>query len=72
MKEYIIWLVANGGGPVGTMEDDEAERLKQAFKEQRPGIYEFKDTDGSTLVDLRQVAVLAINDVPDTDRKAGF
>ena len=53
------------------MEDDEAERLKQAFTEQRSGIvHEFKDTDGSLLINLRQVAVLAINDVPDTDRKA--
>lgn len=71
MKEYVFWF-SGGYGPVGLMEDEEAERMKQAIKDQRPGIHEFKDTDGSFLVNVSQVTALAINNLLNHDRKAGF
>lgn len=71
MKEYILWL-DKGEAIYGTITSAEAERLKKAFRDQRPEVCEIQDTDGSTLVNLRQVAALAINDVPDHNRKVGF
>lgn len=70
MKEYILWL-ESGEAPVGQMEDDEAQRLSKAFQEQRPGVSEFADTDGTLFVNMQRVVALAINDLPEKD-PAGF
>ena len=51
MKEYILWL-DKGEAIYGTITSAEAERLKKAFRDQRPEVCEIQDTDGSTLVNL--------------------
>lgn len=72
MKECLIWL-QSGRCIEGTMEEQEAERLKEAFKNksERPGISEFTDTDSILLVEMGKVDAVAIND-PVTKEEVGF
>lgn len=60
MKDYIVFL--NSGESIyGSMEDQEAERLKQAYRKRTSWIEEFADSEGIFLLDMRQVAALVFN-----------
>lgn len=72
MKDYLIWL-SSGSCIEGSMEDSEAQKLKEIFKEKFhcQGISEFKDTDGDLLVDMAKVEAVSINKATGKD-KLGF
>jgi len=63
VKDYIIWF-SSGRCSEGSMDDREAEKLRQAFKNksEHPGIFEFTDTDGILLVEMSKVDAVSIND----------
>lgn len=63
MKDYLIWF-SSGRCIEGAMDNQEAERLRQAFKDkyERPGITEFTDSDGILLVEMGEVDAVSIND----------
>lgn len=70
VKDYIIWL-CSGESIYGTMDYREAEKLKQAYTGKTPGVLEFTDTEGVLLLEVRNIAALAINSARQ-EMAAGF
>jgi len=70
VKDYLIWLYS-GQIIDGTMEDDEAERLRITYRNRLPGIQEFTDTEGVVLLEIKDVSALGINKAI-SSKKAGF
>lgn len=63
MRDYLIWF-SSGRCIEGTMDAQEAERLKEAFKNksEHPGISEFTDTGGVLLVEMGKVDAVSVNE----------
>jgi hypothetical protein len=68
--DYIIWLIS-GESIYGSMDENEAERLKKVYMEQQAGCHEFRDTDGTLLICPQKVAVVALSESGDKVQ-AGF
>lgn len=72
VKDYLIWL--NSGVCIeGVMNDNEAYRLNQAFKNKssQSGIIEFVDANGILLVEMNKVDAISINE-PVNKNVTGF
>lgn len=70
MKDYLIWL-RSGQIIDGTMEDEEAEKLRKAYRDKLLGMQEFTDTEGVVLLEIKDVSALGINKAISA-KKAGF
>ena len=70
MKDYLI-MFKSGDYISGTMNEAEAEKLKQWFKSRHMELGEFIDTEGVLIVDASQIVAVVINDCEDTN-PAGF
>ena len=71
MKYCEIFLRSGGSITTTEMEEDEAAKLQMAFKEQAPGILEFKDDVGVLLLRMADIICVCCND-EQAIKTAGF
>lgn len=76
MKDYVIWL--KGGNSIeGTASEDTLDILIKGWKEKKCGFLSkhklvlFKDEDGKTIIDLKEIQGIAINNQND-NKNLGF
>lgn len=66
MKKYLIWL-KSGSCISGAITDWEAEKLLEKFNRPQTNHHTIKDTEGTLVVDIREIAAIGLNNIPKED-----